>query len=183
MPKKRFDTIFLDRDGTLNPDPGYIKSLDEFTFFPFTFPALKVLETLTDRFCIVSNQSGVGRGWITEKALGKIHEYINSSFAEQGLPLVGIYVCYDLPGTSSTHRKPAIGMFNDAARDHQIDLKRCLMIGDTDKDIIAGETAGMETMLVLTGEGETTLKKGKIHATYTAPDLWEGALQLSEAGK
>ncbi len=183
MPKKRFDTIFLDRDGTLNPDPGYIKSLDEFRFFPFTFPALKLLATLTNQFCIVSNQSGVGRGWIQQSELDKIHDYIRSAFADHGLSMVDIYACYDLPGTSSTHRKPAIGMFLEAAEKHQIELSNCLMIGDSEKDILAGQKAGLETMLVKTGEGADTFAAGRVQPTYVADSIWDGALQLSEAAK
>ena len=71
---KHYDCIFLDRDGTLNPDPGYIKTLDEFHFYSFTISALIRLSKHKNRFCIVSNQSGISRGLIKQTELDKIHD-------------------------------------------------------------------------------------------------------------
>ena len=70
---KKYDAIFLDRDGTINHDPGYIASLDDFEFFDFTFEALKNLKKLTDRFCIITNQSGVARGIIERSGLSEFY--------------------------------------------------------------------------------------------------------------
>ena len=69
---KKYDTIFLDRDGTLNPDPGYINALDQFAFYDFTLQALKNLSEDGNRFCIVTNQSGIGRGKIKIDHLSEI---------------------------------------------------------------------------------------------------------------
>ena len=77
---KKYDTIFLDRDGTLNPDPGYISSIQDFKFFDFTLTALKELKDICKRFCIISNQSGIGRGLIDIKDLSEIHSYILNFF-------------------------------------------------------------------------------------------------------
>ena len=73
---RKYNTIFLDRDGTLNPDPGYISSLDQFEFYDFTIPALQRLAYSGNRFCIVTNQSGVSRGLIDQDDLNKIHVYL-----------------------------------------------------------------------------------------------------------
>jgi len=70
---KKYDTIFLDRDGTLNPDPGYINSLEQFSFFPFTMDALKLMKSIGNNFCIITNQSGIARGIIEPEELNKIH--------------------------------------------------------------------------------------------------------------
>ncbi len=77
---KKYDTIFLDRDGTLNPDPGYINVLDQFTFYDFTLQALKNLSEDGNRFCIVTNQSGIDRGKIKIDNLSEIHNYILNQF-------------------------------------------------------------------------------------------------------
>jgi len=73
---KQYDTIFLDRDGTLNPDPGYINDLSQFNFFDFTMEGLKILSENGNRFCIITNQSGIGRGMIEVDKLSEIHDYI-----------------------------------------------------------------------------------------------------------
>ncbi|MDP7094773.1 MAG: HAD-IIIA family hydrolase, partial [Candidatus Marinimicrobia bacterium] len=92
---KKYDTIFLDRDGTINPDPGYISDLNDFKFFPFTMDALKKMSKCCEQFCIVSNQSGIGRGLIDEIKLNEIHDYIRASFTENNLKLTDIYFCPD----------------------------------------------------------------------------------------
>jgi D,D-heptose 1,7-bisphosphate phosphatase len=175
---KTYDTIFLDRDGTLNPDPGYIRSLDQFTFFDFTLPALELLAEQGNRFCIVTNQSGVGRGLIHERDLAEIHDYIRDVFQEHHIPLLAIYYCPDHPEQATSRRKPGDGMFREAAEEHGIHLERCLMIGDAGSDILAGQNLGMDTMLVLTGGGRTTLGQLSRSPTYIAENLWDGAQQL-----
>jgi len=106
---KAYDTIFLDRDGTLNPDPGYIASLRDFTFFDFALPALQKLKD--NRFCIVTNQSGVSRGIIEQNELNKIHHYVQTAFKDHGLDLLDIFVCNDHPDHATERRKPGTGMF------------------------------------------------------------------------
>ncbi len=155
---RTYDTIFLDRDGTLNPDPGYISKIDDFDFFPFTIDALKIMSKITDRFCIISNQSGISRGLIKEEALLKIHDHIQSFYQENGLNLLGIYYCPDHPDNASNDRKPGTGMFEKAAQEHDIDLSKCLMVGDAGSDIEAGDKLEMDTMLVLTGKGAETVQ-------------------------
>ena len=121
---KKYDAIFLDRDGTINLDPGYINSLDDFEFYEYTFEALKNLKKITDRFCIITNQSGVARGLIDPDNLSKIHDHILNEFFYHDLNLIGIYYCTDHPESPTSNRKPGIGMYNKAAMDHKIDLKK-----------------------------------------------------------
>ena len=176
---KKYDTIFLDRDGTLNHDPGYINNLDDFAFFDFTFEALKLLEIFGDHFCIITNQSGVGRGIINIDELSRINSYILDEFYVNKLSLLGIYYCTDHPDNATDFRKPGVGMFDKASKDNKIDLKRSIMIGDTVSDIDPGLKLGMDTMLVLTGKGEESKSElGEISPTYIAQDLLDGAKQL-----
>mgnify|MGYP006079541509 CR=1 FL=1 len=173
---KKYDTIFLDRDGTLNPDPGYINSLDDYSFFDFTFDALRQLEKVGDHFCIITNQSGVGRGIIDIDELSRINSYILDKFYENKLSLFGIYYCTDHPDNATEYRKPGVGMFIKAAKDNGINLKRSIMIGDATSDIQCGLNLGMDTMLVLTGKGkETQSKLNEIAPTYCAQNILEGA--------
>ncbi|NOZ04665.1 MAG: HAD family hydrolase [FCB group bacterium] len=182
---KTYEAIFIDRDGTLNPDPGYINSLEQFTFYDFAIPALKLLARRGHRFCIVTNQSGVGRGIIAPRDLEKIHRYIENKFRENEIPLLGIYYCPDHPEQATIRRKPGPGMFIEAAREHQLDLTRCLMIGDAGSDVLAGAKLGMETMLVLTGRGSETMEllAKEYQPTYVVKDLLAGAHLILEEEK
>ena len=78
--KKRYKTIFLDRDGTLNFDPGYISTVKDFKFYNFTFDALKLFKNTDCNFCIITNQSGVARGLIKPNELDQINDFIKNSF-------------------------------------------------------------------------------------------------------
>ena len=171
--KKIYDTIFLDRDGTLNPDPGYISNLSDFSLYNFTIPALIKLTQIANRFCIVTNQSGVKRGLIQQKSLDEIHRYIKSTFLEHNIPLLGIYVCTDLPNCASKRRKPETGMFLEASNTHKIDLEKSLMIGDSVADIEVGKKLNMDTLLVLTGVGKKTLKS---LSQFTQPTFIEDSI-------
>jgi D,D-heptose 1,7-bisphosphate phosphatase len=154
---KKYNTIFLDRDGTINPDPGYISSLDQFEFYDFTFSSLKRLSRDGYRFCIITNQSGVSRGLIKQKDLDNIHEYIKNQFMKNSIPLLGIYIAIDHPSSATIRRKPGVGMFLEASKDHHINLKDSLIIGDSINDIQAGKDLEMDTILVRTGRGNQTI--------------------------
>ena len=103
---KKYDTIFLDRDGTLNPDPGYISSIQDFKFFDFTLTALKELKDICKRFCIISNQSGIGRGLIDIKDLSEIHSYILNFFHENRITFFIFAECRCYP--EGTRHAPKI---------------------------------------------------------------------------
>ena len=177
---KKYDCVFLDRDGTINPDPGYIKNLKSFKFFDFVFPALKKISEVSNKFCIVSNQSGVARGMIEKSNIYKINEYILEQFSINEIQLVDIYVCFDHPDHPTQRRKPGPGMFLEAEKCHNIRLPDSLIIGDSICDIQAGKLLGMDTMLVLTGNGEKTKFELMDYdiPTYIVDDLKEGASKI-----
>ena len=177
---KKYDCIFLDRDGTLNFDPGYISTIEDFRLYDFTIPALKKLARLGNKFCIITNQSGISRGLIKEENLNFIHDFIYKIFKQNEIKLLKIYTCFDHPDNATDRRKPGIGMFLEAKRDYGFDLKKCLMIGDSYADMKAGSSQGMDTMLVLTGHGQKTLGiLGKKETpTYIVKDLYDGAEKL-----
>ena len=177
---KKYDCIFLDRDGTINSDSGYISTIKDFKLYDFTIPALKKLARLGNKFCIITNQSGVNRGLIKKEDLLLIHNFIEQIFEESQIPLLKIYTCFDHPDHSTERRKPGSGMFYEAKNDFGFDLKNCLMIGDSYVDIKAGILLEMDTMLVLTGHGERTLnvlKKDEI-PTFVAKNLNKGVEEL-----
>ncbi len=175
---KIYDCIFLDRDGTINFDPGYIKNIDEFKLYSYAIDALRKLSLITKSFCIVSNQSGVSRGIINIDELNKIHEYIKLTFKKHNINLIDILIATDHPDKEpSSRRKPGIGMFIEAKSVYEIKLKDSLMIGDSYTDIEPGRVIGMESMLVLSGIGNLSLKKFKnnLWPNYIVNNLSEGA--------
>ncbi len=176
----KYDCVFLDRDGTLNPDRGYINNLKEYEFYDFTIPALRLMSKKNNQFCIVTNQSGVGRGLITINNLKAINSFIKKEFRKNSISLIDIYMCFDHPDNASNYRKPGTGMFLKAKRDYNLKLSKCLMVGDSSKDMEVGYNLGMETLLVLTGNGEKTLKRldGSELITYQAKNIYEGFQQI-----
>ena len=178
---KIYDCIFLDRDGTINSDPnGYISSLKNFNLYDFTIPALQIMSDLGNKFCIITNQSGVSRGLIKKENLFLIHDFIEETFEKSKIPLLKIYTCFDHPDHPTERRKPGPGMFFEAKNDYGFDLKKCLMIGDSYADIKAGIQLEMDTMLVLTGHGQKTLSLlNKNEApTFVAKNLRNGVEKL-----
>ena len=176
----KYECIFLDRDGTINLDPGYISSVRDLKFYDYTFKALKLLKPFTKSFIIITNQSGVSRGIIKEEKLIEINSFIHSKFLENKLNLKDIYYCTDLPENGSTFRKPGAGMFLQASTEHNIDLTRCIMIGDSYKDIVPANELGMNSLFVLSGNGKKDLHKFDhlYKPDYIAEDLFLGAKDL-----
>ena len=178
----KYDCIFFDRDGTINHDPGYISKLQDFIFYKFTISALKLLASITNKFIIITNQSGVSRGLIKENDLLRINDFIMNELKKNKLPLLKIYYCTDHPDRATIRRKPGSGMFLDAARDYNIDLSNCLMIGDSISDIQPANNLGMDSMLVLTGNGESHHSRFSEdnEPTYVSKNILTGAKLLTK---
>ena len=176
----KYECIFLDRDGTINLDPGYISSVRDLKFYDYTFKALKLLKPITKSFIIITNQSGVSRGIIKEENLIEINSFIHSKFLEHKLNLLDIYYCTDLPGYGSTFRKPEVGMFLQASSEHNIDLTKCIMIGDSHKDIVPANKLGMSSLFVLSGNGKKDLHRFDhlLKPNHIAENLFLGAKDL-----
>lgn len=176
----KYECIFLDRDGTINFDPGYISSVKDFKFYDYTFKALGLLSSLAKSFIIITNQSGVARGLIKKEELVRINTYIFKRFLENKLNLLNIYYCTDSPKSSSRFRKPDVGMFMQASHKHNIDLAKCIMIGDSYKDIVPAKKLGMSSLLVLTGNGKADINKfdQSLKPDYVAENLYSGAKEL-----
>lgn len=150
-----YKAVFLDRDDTLVNDPGYIQRPEQVLLLPGASEALIQLKKMGYLLVIVTNQSGVARGLITEAQLELIHQRLKKLFAAEGAEIDAIYYCpYHPEGTvedfsvESTLRKPNAGMFFEAEKDLNIDLEQSWMIGDSYRDMQAGKAAGCHTILV-----------------------------------
>jgi D,D-heptose 1,7-bisphosphate phosphatase len=151
--------VFLDRDGTINYDPGYLGDPEKFEFLPGVTEALKRLQHSGFFIFVVSNQSGIARGFFGEEDLKKIHDNMVLALLSRGVKLNGIYYCPHHPDDRCSCRKPSPKMVLDAAESYRIDLESSYFIGDRATDIETGRNAGCRTILVLTGEGKETLSQ------------------------
>ncbi len=147
--------VFFDRDGTLIHDPGYLNHPDQVQLLDGSVVALKELQALDYKRVVVTNQSGVARGIVTVEMLERIHDRLRELLAAKGASLDGIYYCPHHPDgvvpeyrKDSDWRKPQPGMLLAAAREMDLDLTRSWMIGDNDRDMEAGRSAGCRTILI-----------------------------------
>ncbi len=149
--------VMLDRDGVINEDStDYIKSLAEFRPIPGAFEAIARLCHAGRQVCIVSNQSGIGRGLFGYDALFAIHDRIQREVAELGGRICAIAFAPEAPEAATAMRKPAPGMLLDLARRLQIDIREAVFVGDSMRDIEAARAAGCRPVLVRTGNGART---------------------------
>jgi len=154
--------VFFDRDGTLIHDPGYLSHPDQVELLDGAAEALKEVQLLGYKTVVVSNQSGIARGMLTEETLERIHGRLSELLAQKGASLDGIYYCpYHPDGAIAKYRrdhgwrKPKPGMLLAAAEEMDLDLAGSWMIGDSSRDIEAGRSAGCMTILV----GATQVKR------------------------
>ena len=168
--------VFLDRDGTLTADgTSYIWKIENLVLIPSAADALKRLQDAGYKLFVITNQSGVGRGYFTREAVESIHAYLDSHFGSAGVHFDAYFVCPHQPEDNCDCRKPKPKFLLEAARTHGLDLSRCFMIGDRPTDIQTGINAGTKTILVLTGAGRDSLAKHEVNPDFTAEDIGEAA--------
>jgi D-glycero-D-manno-heptose 1,7-bisphosphate phosphatase len=165
-PNEGWPAVFLDRDGTLMRDVDYCGHPQDVEVFPEAAEALRRLKRKGYKLVIITNQSGIGRGYFDETQ----YRAVEAEFLRQlGEDLIdGSYHCPDLPTTDSIRRKPGPGMIFEAQRDHHLDLRRSFLIGDKASDIGCGRNASVRTILVQTGYGESEENAG---ADWIARDI------------
>ncbi len=146
--------VFLDRDGTINEEMGYINHLSRFVLLPRTGVAIKRLNDAGVKVVVVTNQSGAARGYFPASLVEEVHARLRGLLAEQGAHLDGIYSCLHGPQEGCACRKPQAGLILQAARELHIDLSRSYVVGDRYKDLQTGAKAGVPGILVLTGYGQ-----------------------------
>jgi histidinol-phosphate phosphatase family protein len=152
-------------------DVNYCRRPEDFVLFPNTARAIKLLNEHGFKVIVVTNQSGIARGYFTEEALAQIHKKMKQELAEEGARVDGIYYCPHHPDDNCDCRKPKPKLVLQAAREHDIDLKRSFVVGDLSVDIELGKAAGCKTILLRNSPQEDT----GISPDYMASDLLEAA--------
>jgi D-glycero-D-manno-heptose 1,7-bisphosphate phosphatase len=164
-PERR--AVFFDRDGTLMEEEDYCKDPARVRAIPRAGEALASLRREGWLNVIITNQSGIGRGYFTMADYERVNAEL---FRQLGKTIDASYCCPDHPDQPSARRKPGTGMIEEAVADHNIDTSKSWMIGDKNIDVQAGRDAGCRTILVLTGYGEKHQQAG---ADFIARDVVE----------
>jgi D,D-heptose 1,7-bisphosphate phosphatase len=173
--------VFLDRDGTLNEDPGYLSDPNLVRLFPGTGEALAFLKNeMGFKLIVISNQSGISRRLLSKEMVDAVNNRINELLSVYNVSIDAFYYCPFHPDFSTKEeakcRKPSPYMIFQAVRDFTIDLEGSYLVGDSASDIECGINAGLKTILVRTGMGEesfSVLKKQNKFPTFVAQNIIE----------
>jgi len=157
--------LFLDRDGVLNVDKGYVSQIDDFEFISGVFDVLRQAQEQGYSLFIITNQSGIARGLYTETDYHRLTEWMLGQFANESITISKVYYCpYHSEGTipeftqASNLRKPNPGMLLLAQQEHELSLEESMLIGDKETDIEAGTRAGVATTILVCAESERETK-------------------------
>lgn len=170
--------VALDRDGTLIALKHYLSDPDDVQLLPAAAPALRRLRALGLGLIVITNQSAVGRGIITEAQLGQIHARLDEQLAAEGLALDGVYSCPHAPDHGCECRKPRPGMLLKAAKQLHFEPGRCFVVGDNVADIELGQHVGAATFLVRTGYGAEIEAAGAVKPDFVVDDLLEASERI-----
>ncbi len=158
--------IFLDRDGTINEEVGYLDSMEKLQIIPAAFEAIRLINQSGMKAVVISNQAGVAKGYFSEKFVRKINGQIQSAMLERGALIDRFYFCPHHPSEGNDPyriicncRKPEPGLLHQAAADLDIDLNRSYLIGDRLRDVETAHRAGAKGVLVMTGYGQDLMRQ------------------------
>jgi D-glycero-D-manno-heptose 1,7-bisphosphate phosphatase len=169
--------VFLDRDGTINEEMGYVNHLSRFQLLPKVVDALRLLNQAGIKAVLVTNQSGAARGYFPPALVAKVHRHLEKLLAAEGARLDGIYTCLHGPDDHCPCRKPKPALILTAARELDLDLARSYLVGDRYRDVETAANAGIKGVLVLTGYGrgeyEYLQAAGPVAPVHVAQDLEE----------
>ena len=169
--------VFLDRDGTVSEEVGYLNHLSRFRLLPGTAVAIRRLNEAALPVIVVTNQSGVARGYFPEQLVRDVHERMKAELLEAGARLDGVYYCPHVSSDKCECRKPKTGMLEQAARELGLDLEKSFVVGDRQSDVELAHCAGARSVLVRTGFGEGELtwhaKNWTHQPEFVAADLPE----------
>jgi D-glycero-D-manno-heptose 1,7-bisphosphate phosphatase len=169
--------VFIDRDGTISEEVGYVNHVSRYRVFPFAAEAVRALNEAGWLAVLVTNQAGVARGYFAEEMIGRVHDVLTAELERGGARLDAIYYCPHHPTVGEPPyrldcdcRKPRPGLIRRAAHELRLDLARCWMVGDRYSDTELARNAGVRSAFVLTGYGRGELEH-QAQAWPHRPDL------------
>lgn len=169
------EVAYLDRDGTINVDTGYPSHPDSFRFCAGAVDGLAHLQRLGLDLVVITNQSGVGRGYFDHAAVDRFNRHMADQLRARGINLAGVYVCPHGPDDGCSCRKPLPGLYQQA--EHDLGRRPAVAIGDSQRDVVAAQAAGIHKTILLC-EGAEASRVGCGPDTAIAPDLRAAALHV-----
>ena len=164
-------TIFLDRDGVINNEVNYLHKIDGFELIDGIFDACLYFQKLGYKIIIVTNQSGIARGYYSESDYQKLTQWMLGQFEKNNINILDIFHCPHGPNSTCNCRKPMPGMFLNAKTKHSIDMKQSWMIGDKEVDIIAANAAGIKNTILV--KYNHNIDKSDSKATFVVDSIKE----------
>ena len=135
--------VFLDRDGVINVEKNYLHKIEDFEFIDGVFDSLVHLQKLQYKFFIITNQSGIGRGYYTKEDFDKLTTWMLKEFEKQNITISQVELCLHEPNANCNCRKPKTGMIDNILKNYEIDLKNSWLVGDKDSDIKCAHNANI----------------------------------------
>lgn len=169
-PQRLRPAVFLDRDGTICEEVGYLNHISRLQIYPWAAPAIRRLNEIGTPVIVVTNQSGVARGLFPESLVTEVHQAISRELGELGARIDGYYYCTHILADQCDCRKPLPGLMQRAAREHGLDLARSFVVGDRYGDVAFAHASGARGVLVLSGYGRGEYENHR-HEWTTPPDL------------
>lgn len=170
--KQRSKALFLDRDGVINVDKSYLYKKEDFVFCDGIFELLKYAQNLGYRLFVITNQSGIARGYYSEDDFKRLTSWMLKEFEKKGITIQKVYHCPHLPEDNCKCRKPEPKMIEDAISEFGIEPATSWMIGDKPSDMEAAKNAGIQnTILVSTQNKKTPLAKYSVQSLYDIIDI------------
>ncbi|GJQ57835.1 MAG: HAD family hydrolase [Candidatus Scalindua sp. AMX11] len=171
--------IFLDRDGTINKDSGYVHKPEDLLILPGVIEGLQLLNRY--KLFIITNQSGIGREYFTTEKFLIFNNLLVRKLNENNIIIENTYYCPHVPDADCECRKPKIKHLKEAEKTYKIDLTRSYVIGDRESDMEMGRRGGCKTMLVLSGHIKKLHNNFSVKPDIIVNDLYEGAKIITES--
>jgi D-glycero-D-manno-heptose 1,7-bisphosphate phosphatase len=178
-PQRRF--VVLDRDGTIIEEREYLSEPEQVKLIPGVAAALRELQKMGFGLVVITNQSGVGRGFFDRGQLQRVHQRLEELLQAEGIYLDGVYICPHTPDDDCACRKPKLGLLQKAADDLDFNMANSIVIGDKACDIEMGRMAGALTFLVRTGYGAQF--ENEVVADYVVDDLAAAAQAIGRLSR
>lgn len=169
--------VFLDRDGTINVDVDYLHETDKLAFIDGTFEALALLKEHGYRLIVISNQSGIGRGYYGARDVERLHEYMNAILQKHRAAVDAFYYCPHVEQDQCACRKPRTGLIERAVAEWDIDLSCSWMAGDKETDVLTARSAGCGYGLLLSGHAVPDALRAK-YKDHLYRNLWDFAQHI-----
>lgn len=157
--------VFLDRDGIINFDYGYVGTIDRFKIIPGLIESLKIFQLHNYLIIIVTNQSGIGRRYFSSKDYEKVKKHMNKIFSDNNVYITAVFHCPHVPEDNCFCRKPKPGMLLEAIKKYRIDVNKSILFGDHERDVLAGISAGIKENILINDDPD------KINSYVTYPSL------------